>query len=348
MDTINGNNDLLLDEDEDDNPTIGHIADDPKTAHLKKINTSLKHLGVFFQKYWQITEFQSLNLNSDMDPRDLPYHVIDSECFIGRVVNYLATEAKQLKGGANAKILKHSTVAGYASTICTYYINHFRDHQFGVPKPLRNEVWPKKMSLITQKKQDYHNKMGTKMKDEKETATDDDRRNLAKVCILEGTPLGAEMFHISNTAVTLAGRGSDVADADLRNIQSYEKTEDLISYHILVQDTTRFKTSTHDDHQIFPHRDEFYFCYYFSLAYLLLLVPINVMSTKLFPTFSEKVFDSNKRVDSRVATFFNKCADEFWQLMYEYANGQSILCIPEYPSYSPVTNILYFRCYFCG
>ncbi len=311
-----------LSPQEEISPTIAHIADSPRSAKEKKTKTCLRHLGVFLAKYHGMKEFESLNISADSDPHQLSYSVINSEEFVGRYMNWLATEACHLESNKSNVLLAYSTVAGYASTFSTYYINHFRDHPNGVPKPLRHEVWPKKMALLTQKKQDYHHKQGTKMKEEKETATDDDRRNLARVCILEATPMGAEMFHITNTAVTLAGRGSDVADADLSHISSQKKTEGLLTYDILVQDTTRFKTSTQSDHQIFPHRDEFFFCFYFSLAYLLVIASSTFDSVKLFPNFAEKVFDSEQRVDSKVATFFNKCIDYFWQLMYDYARGK--------------------------
>ena len=312
-----GFSESLLNEEEGGH-TISHIGSVQRPAKVKKTATCLKHLGVFLDTYGAPgKQFETL-LNNNTDPYNLPYEIINSEEFVGCYVNFLATEAKYLD--SSGKLLAFSTAAGYASTFCTYYLHHFREHPNGPPLPLRSESWPRKMALLTERKQDYHHKTGTKMKSEKETATDDDRRNLAKICILEGSQIGAEMFHISNSAVTLAGRGSDVADADISHVRSHKQTEDLLEYHILIQDTTRFKTSTKSDHRIFPHRDSLFFCYYFSFAYILLLH--DSMTNKLFPSFSERVFDAEKRVDSKVATFFNKCIDHFWQLMYDYAKGE--------------------------
>lgn len=296
---------------------IQHIGDHHRPAKKKKTNTSLKHLQVFIDKYKDSPNLAKLELGK-FDPYRLPYDVINNEEFVGCYVNFLATEALYLDG--SNKLIGHSTASGYASTFCTYYLNYYRDSLAGPPLPLRHESWPRKMSLLTQRKQDYHNKNGTKMKTEKETATDDDRKNLGKVCILEATGIGAQMFHISNTAVSLAGRSSDVAGTDLSDVRSHKLAEDLLEYYILIQDTNRYKTSTTMDHRIFPHRDTFFLCYYFSFGYLLLLRESS--DSNLFPSFSEKLRDSEKRIDSRVATFFNKTIDMFWTLMYDYAKGE--------------------------
>ena len=137
------------------------------------------------------------------------------------------------------------------------------------------------MAKLTQCKQDHHHKMGTKIKGDKETATNEDRVNLAKVCILEGSSIGSEMFHISNTAVTLAGRGSDVADSKISHIRSHKQVDDLLEYPILIQDTIRFKTSTTSDHRIFPHRDSFYLPYAITLAWHTCLLLVVVKGTTI-------------------------------------------------------------------
>lgn len=218
------------------------------------------------------------------------------------------------------KILKHASVLSYASTFAEFYINKYREHR--IPRPLQKETWVKKLAQLTKLKSNYHHKHKTKMKDSKETATDDDRRNLAIVCMLEGNPHGAEVFHVINSAVSLAGRGSDIADSSLENISCSTRKEGLMVYDILVQDLTRFKTSTTHDMQLFPHRDDFFLCYYFSLSYLLIVGEHNSKESNLFPRFAEKVFDDTGSVDSKVANFFNCVIDKYWHMMTEYCSGK--------------------------
>ena len=305
---------------------ILHIGSIQRTAKVKKTNTATKHLAIFIEKYQ--SQFSNL-LPSCPDPSNLPYDVVNNEEFVGCFVNYLASEATPLDKSKD-ELLSLATVAGYASSFCTYYLHHYRNEEKGPPNPLRSDLWHRKMAKLTQCKQDHHHKMGTKIKGDKETATNEDRVNLAKVCILEGSSTGSEMFHISNTAVTLAGRGSDVADSKISHIRSHKQVDDLLEYPILIQDTIRFKTSTTSDHRIFPHRDSFYLCYYFSLAYLLIVGSSKRNDNNLFPSFCDKVYNANKQVDSKVATFFNKCIDHFWQLMYDYAKGTCIVSISNY------------------
>jgi hypothetical protein len=325
---------------------IGHIGDINRNAKEKMQVTSLKHLSIFIENYHHDVQV----LTAYMDAFNLPYSVVSDESFVGKYIHYLATEATHLgkhiqriqvtylyffrcviyatykyqlfpltEKGKN-DILAHATVLSYASTFAEYYINKYKE--FNIPKPLQKELWTKKLSQLTKLKSNYHHKNKTKMKESKETATDDDRRNIAIICMLEGQPHGAEVFHVINSAVSLAGRGSDIADASLKNISCGTRTEGLLTYNILVQDLTRFKTSTRTDLQLFPHRDEMFFCYYFSLSYLLLVGEHNPRYSKLFPRFAEKVFKDDGSVDSKVATFFNDVIDKYWQLMSDYCDGE--------------------------
>ena len=76
------------------------------------------------------------------------------------------------------------------------------------------------------------------MSEEKETATVEDRLSLASVCIWEGSSQGSKMLHFSNTAVNVAGRGSDVADTDLNDVYTTKKDDGISSHRLLVQSIT--------------------------------------------------------------------------------------------------------------
>ena len=60
--------------------------------------------------------------------------------------------------------------------------------------------------------------------DEKHTTTGDDRLSLSSGCVCEGSMMGAEMNAFHNTVVTVAGRGSDIADTSLTDLYAKKKT----------------------------------------------------------------------------------------------------------------------------
>lgn len=166
------------------------------------------------------------------------------------------------------------------------------------------------------------------MSEEKETATDADRISLATVCMLEGTSRGAELHHFCNSAVHLAGRGSDIANTDLKDISSvtrvYQNSEDLY----LSQKLNRFKTRTVGTHRLFPHRSRVECCYYFSLAYILVMGDdSNIVgeehSTKLFPTFAPKITNSDGRLESKLSSVFGNLIDQHVQIIFDYFSGES-------------------------
>ena len=162
------------------------------------------------------------------------------------------------------------------------------------------------------------------MSDEKHTTTADDRLSLSSVCVWEGSILGAEMNAFHNTAVTVAGRGSDIADTSLSDLFARKKDTGLISYYQLMLRVTRFKTCTQTEHITVPHRDSFLLCFYHSLAYALVMCGEPIRSTgKIFPTFAEKVFNgtskpAEKQVESKVSLLFNRIIDKYWVIMFNF------------------------------
>ena len=170
------------------------------------------------------------------------------------------------------------------------------------------------------------------MRDKKHTTTGDDRLSLSSVCVWEGSIQGAEMNAFHNTVVTVAGRGSDIADTSLSDLFARKKDIGLISYYQLMLRVTRFKTCTQTEHITVPHRDSCLLCFYHSLVYALVVCGKPIRSTgKIFPTFAEKVFNSTpkateKQVEAKVSLLFNKIIDKFWVIMYDvYSEFQFIL-----------------------
>lgn len=157
------------------------------------------------------------------------------------------------------------------------------------------------------------------MSEEKETATTEDRTSLASLCIWEGSEQGAEMHHFCNTGVTLAGRGSDIADSEPNHLFTRKKDVGISSFHLLGQHVTRFKTTTMCEHVSHPHRDNFLLCYYFSLAYNFVMCSERIFCTgKLFPDFAKKVTFKNGQMESKVSGHFNNLIDAFWNIMFDH------------------------------
>ena len=284
------------------------------------MKASLQHLSVFIRKYHSIPEFNHLGLSPGMDTSAIPFNVINDEEFVGRWATFLAEEAKHLDGSNH--LLSLSSASGYASTFASYYINHHRNES-EIPRPLKKELWCKKMSKITEKKTDYHNETKTKIKGQKETATTEDRQNLNKVLIWNGTSDSADFLHLCNTCQSVAGRGSDVGALEKKDISVISRSDpnDLSQYEVIGLDVNRIKTSNQKIHQIFPHRDHMELDDYFSQSYALIMGNVSMSGTHLFPRFAEKLFNKDGKVSSKVSTFFNKCLDEAWQIMYDFTQA---------------------------
>ena len=328
-DVLNDNLADVQDEDFDAgglNNFICHILDLPRTARKKKIRTSLKHLGRFNHKYHN--QFSAIGVLPTIDPARLPWEIVNNETYVGCFTNYLATEATYLAPGRTHELLMHSTTAGYASTFRTYYLNYFRDR--GPPIPLQQETWNRKIKELTKKKCEHHQSTGTPMKQSKPTATNSDRENINLISIWKGDNKGAQVFHLMNTSHNLAGRASDVGNSDLNDIGLCELTEETNSYNIITQNCKRIKTDDSKVHHIFPHRENCLFDYNFSLLYLLLVGSVCYGdSTKLFPIFASKLFNSESKVDSRVSQAVISCMNDIWQIIYDYANGKNIPFLAE-------------------
>ena len=147
------------------------------------------------------------------------------------------------------------------------------------------------------------------------------------------------MNHFCNTAVTLAGRGSDIADSESNHLFTRKKDVGILSYHLLGQHVTRFKTTTMFDHVSHPHRDNFLLCYYFSLAYNFVMCGERISHCgKLFPGFANKVTFKDDQMDSKVSGHFNKLIDAYWTIMFDHFgkdDEDGVFCEFDDDSYTP-------------
>ena len=149
--------------------------------------------------------------------------------------------------------------------------------------------------------------------DEKEMATIDDWLSLSSVCIWEGSTLGAEIFHLSNAPVNLAGRSSDIADSCIKDVMTVRKEKGLITYRYLCQIVNRFKTSTINTHQIALHCNLFLLWFYFSMVYLVVMCDELSRQVNFLPHLQEsystrinKWSQESQLISTRSLTYFGR------------------------------------------
>ena len=117
----------------------------------------------------------------------------------------------------------------------------------------------------------------------------------------------------------MAARGSDIANHHLDDLECNLVRSGLVTHWALSQIVTRFKTTTQNEHPVAPHRDNFLLCYFFSLAYNLVLNGTEISETgRIFPDFASKVFNKEKFVDSKVSGQINKVIDNLWEIMNRF------------------------------
>ena len=311
-------------EEEFDEYEPDHIQNHSRPARAKKQKTSLKHLQSYIDKHYS----HHPGLARDTVAEELPHEFVCSEEFVGCYLKWIADDARYLK---HDELLAHSSCLGYASSFSEYFLNKYRSRP--VPLTLSKEKWSKKIALITTIKADYCFRERKKMSQEKETATTEDRLSMSSICIWQGTNEGAELHCFSNYAVNVAGRGSDIADTELKDISCKKKDFGVISHRRLHVDVTRFKTSTKRNYSVAPHWNSFLLCLYFGLAYSLVMNSESIRRTgKLFPNFATKVFNKDAAVDSKVSSHFNKLIDKIWNVMFDFFYGKHVVLFLSEPS----------------
>jgi hypothetical protein len=83
------------------------------------------------------------------------------------------------------------------------------------------------------------------------------------------------------------------------------------------------KTVTDQTLQIFPEKEEFMFCYYWSLCYLLVMDETG--SEYLFPGFAEKVVQTrtDDKIDSKVSALFTAVFNYMYAIANNYQEGEN-------------------------
>ena len=87
-------------------------------------------------------------------------------------------------------------------------------------------------------------------------------------------------------------------------------TDQVMTYKIIAKTMECFKTENFQSVQIYPHRDEMLFCYYWSLVYW--LVMSGDSTEYMFPDFAKKIIRSEtSKVDSKGLSLLQRQAQHF-------------------------------------
>jgi len=90
----------------------------------------------------------------------------------------------------------------------------------------------------------------------------------------------------------------EAAQQKKSNLSVVEKSEGFFTYKCFSVPVDRHKTSTQQRLQIFPHKTLCFMCFYFSLAYK--MVVDNGASDYLFPEFAKNLGNSSEnKIDSK-------------------------------------------------
>lgn len=145
------------------------------------------------------------------------------------------------------------------------------------------------------------------------------------------------MNAIFNSTVTFVGRGSDMANTNMRGLSAKSRNQGLIVFHRRSLFILCPQTTTIQHHICLPRIYLFHLCFYFSMAYNLVMGGEKVRSSeKIFPSFAGKMFattqedNGDKELDSKVLELFNKLMDQYWSIMFEFFGESALSHFPHF------------------
>ncbi|EJK65725.1 hypothetical protein THAOC_13390, partial [Thalassiosira oceanica] len=317
------------DNDDSGGSRLQSSSDYLRKAKADKQATMLLHLGRFLdiksrelQSTPDLSNEAKAELRSNPAPKDLSRDLISNEKFCGSFTQYLGTEATWLRD--TNKLLGLKATLGYASSFAEFFRNKcLNDGNGEIPSSIKDYNWKAKIRPLVQMKLDQAASGIIKFEDPKATASRNDIIVMNQCGILAGTPKGAEFCHFNNTAVTIAGRASDVSGQKLSDLFVQSKEDGgFLPYSHLSTYLSRFKTMSHTRqiHALFPHRDDLELDCYWSLAYTLVLNGLQIKASRdrhIFPTFASKLFGEGN-INSKTSGTMNEWMDFFMTECFEF------------------------------
>jgi hypothetical protein len=296
------------DEEEDRDPEL----DVEDKAFLAKFNFApsktklighmLKHLKIFL-----LTQSPPVSLASFSEA-----HVRDQ--LVTKWANYLGKDA--VRQDRTRKPIKVLTALSYLSAFKQFVICLVgKDNS--LPKCLDDKTFSTYSAAIWTAKRAMSK--GVPLVTPKESATEDDRRALAALCIWNADCESAEFLVFLIAAYQSAGRGGEMAALTWANLLTTTiKEQHSNPYSVLQLDFFRDKTSTQNAYCIFPDRDSVLNDFAFILSYFLTLSKHS--TDKLLPNFNVKLsVDKNGKTDStKVSSCFTALIMKLFKLADEY------------------------------
>ena len=183
--------DVEYDPDGEDTENLRHVCDFVMPAKAQKQRDMLRHLNKFLaihsdrlQGTAKLSETVKA-LIQDNDAEHLPHEVISSEAFVGNFLSYLGEEATWLRNPN--KLLSSKTCMGYASSFAEFYKAKYCDHEAGIPKPITDYSWVRKIRSLQKTKSDQMFNGMIEMSQPKSTMTGNELKITNEIAILDLT-----------------------------------------------------------------------------------------------------------------------------------------------------------------
>lgn len=136
-----------------------------------------------------------------------------------------------------------------------------------------------------------------------ETATNDDLKAIAVLCIWANNAELAKFFLLMTMLHHLAGRATEVARTEFKNLSMNQPPEfaNMVDSKIIRQELWRTKTKSYSLLEVLVHKSCFLLCYYFALGYSMILSeeigPFSVGF--IFPHLWEKIKKNTGNSEAR-------------------------------------------------
>ena len=176
---------------------------------------------------------------------------------------YLASKACY---GKNNTLLMPESAKGYFSAFKSYLEMKFVDA--GVIPGFQRNTWSKFLNALITSKKRMHYKNNVSLSNPKEMISEENRVGISKLCIWNGDADSASFLAFNSSLFHHAARS--VESAGMRKSQM--KIRDFKSMPTLTNIVSRSKVHKYGDVvRTYPHKESFFLCYHFELAYSLII-----------------------------------------------------------------------------
>ena len=159
-----------------------------------------------------------------------------------------------------------------------------------------------------------------------QASTAEDRRGIAHAALYIGTPKMAEFWHLQNTTMQFAGRGSEVALNQVTNFDILSPGDQTLEiYTIMSSSIMRHKSGELQILPIYPHRDFWEEDWYLSITYhYIMMSPGEAANAYIFPNFARQALKTSneEQSESKVASYWKECFQEVFLSLADF--GASI------------------------